>query len=378
MATDNKKTSSNQIQKLRTAIDKIDSQLLELIGQRVMFAQQVGAEKEHPDKGNNSPVYLNPERQSEILNKVKQHATKNPDLFNSPEQLCNIFNEVISLCLNTEQLTKVVYLGPEGTYTQQAAIKYFGKSSLITPAHSIYEVFRQVEVGNSNYGVVPIENSSEGMVSNTMDVLVTSKLKIVGEVKIPIHHYLLGHQWAKSLKDVKLVVSHQQSLSQCHLWLSEHLPNIELRAENSNARAAQQVTQTPSSAAIASKLNADIYGLNILAEKIEDQTDNTTRFFILGEQDTKPTGKDKTSIVVAAKNEPGSLYKLLGCFNEETIDLNLLESHPTKMGDWQYNFFIDFYGHYQDDRVAKVLNKLKRQASFLKTLGSYPCYIHSD
>ncbi len=373
MATKSPKDTQG-INDLRTQIDSIDDNLLDLISQRVALAKQIGTAKEDSTTNNKPAVYLDPARQSAILNRVKKYAAADPSI--SEEQLCDIFTEVMSLCLNAESLINVVYLGPEGTYTQQATIKYFGKSAAAKPVGSILEVFRNVEAGHSRYGVVPIENSSEGMVSNTMDVLVTSKLKIVGEIKIPIHHCLLGHPWATSFEDVKLIVSHQQSFSQCHIWLAEHMPNIEFRMENSNAHAAQLATQTPNSAAIASELNAKLYGLNVIAKNIEDHPDNTTRFFIIGEQETAPTGKDKTSLVIGTKNEPGSLYRLLECFYKEQIDLTLLESHPTKMGDWKYNFFIDFYGHYQDDKIVKVMNRLKQQASFIKLLGSYPCYVH--
>ncbi|MBE8182225.1 MAG: prephenate dehydratase [Candidatus Portiera sp.] len=366
--------SIKNLKDLRNEIDSIDDKLLELISQRASVAKQIGLAKEDSADKNKETVYLNPERQAYILNRVKKYAEKDSSI--AAEQLCDIFTEIMSLCLNAEKLTDVVYLGPQGTYTQQATLKYFGRSAATKPVGSILEVFRNVESGISNYGVVPIENSSEGMVSNTMDVLATSNLKIVGEVKIPIHHCLLGHQWAKGLEDIKLIISHQQSFSQCHVWLAEHLPNIEFRMENSNAHAAQRALHTPNSAAIAGELNADLYGLNMIAKNIEDQPDNNTRFYIIGRQDTKPTGRDKTSLVLGAKNESGSLYRLLECFYKEQIDLNLLESHPTKMGDWQYNFFIDFYGHCQDTKVTKVIEQLKKQASFCKLLGSYPCYTH--
>ena len=361
-----------KIEDLRQEIDKIDEQLLSLIKDRLQLAKQVGKVKEKTTQ-NKQVQYLNPERQAEILRRVSDYAKNNPHMHIKEEQLCGIFNDIISLCLSSEVETKVVYLGPEGTFTQQAALKYFGKSANITPEHSIFAVFREVEAGNSRYGVVPIENSSEGMVSNTMDVLVNSPLKIVGEVKIPVHHCLLSHPWSSSLEEIKTVISHQQSIGQCHIWLTEHLPNVEIRVENSNARAAQITKQMPGAAAIGSELNVKIYGLNNIASNIEDHPNNTTRFFIIGDQETDKTGSDKTSIVVGAKNEPGSLYKLLECFYKERIDLNLLESHPTRMGDWQYNFFIDFYGHRKDEKVAHTLTELKQKASFLKVLGSYPC-----
>lgn len=366
---------TKELEKLRSQIDIIDNQLLDLIAQRLDFAINIGEYKKKEQSKNKKGVvaYMKPERQAEVLRRVKDYAQKNK--IQSEEQLLNIFCEIISLCLNAESLTKAVYLGPAGTYTQQAAIKYFGKTTALTPVHSIHEVFREVEANNSLYGVVPIENSTEGMVSNTMDVLVDSRLKIVGEIKMAIHHCLLGHPWTESLKDLSLIFSHQQSIAQCRLWLSEHLPDIEIRVENSNSRAAQQTMQTPNSAAIAGELNANLYGLKLIAKNIEDQPDNTTRFFILGDQETVASGNDKTSIVVGAKNQPGSLYKLLECFYKENVDLTLLESHPTRMGDWQYNFFIDCLGHLEDKPIKNTIEHLKLQSSFIKLLGSYPCSI---
>ena len=366
---------ATKIDKLRQDIDKIDAQLLKLLDKRVKLASSVGKEKEAKPQGKNKGKekinYLVPERQAQILERARAYAKAHPHI--SQEQLRDVFQEIMTLCLSAETTTKVVYLGPPGTFTQQATMKYFGKSTTHTPVHSIPEVFRDVEAGNSQYGVVPIENSSEGMVTNTMDVLIDSKLNIVGEVSMPIHHCLLAHPWAKSLEDIKIVISHQQSISQCYTWLNEHLPKIEIRVENSNARAAQLTKQTPGAAAIASELNEKLYGLNALANNIEDHPDNTTRFLVVGEQETKPTGNDKTSLVMGAKNEPGSLYRLLECFYDENLDLNLLESRPTKMGNWKYNFFVDFYGHFEDKKVASAFAKLKKRASFLKLLGSYPC-----
>lgn len=355
---------AKNLKQLRSSIDKIDDEILGLLKRRVDLAKQVGEIK----RQNAGESYMKPQRQAAILRRLKAASAK--DL--PAEQTLVIFREIISLCLNAEALIRVAYLGPQGTYTQQAALRFFGHNATLLPVHSIPEVFREVEAQKVPYGVVPIENSSEGMVSNTMDVLVHSALRIVGEIKMPVHHCLLAHPWAKALADINLVIAHQQAIAQCRLWLSEHLPDVEIRIANSNARAAQETAKTPNAAVIASALNAEIYALKILEKNIEDQPDNTTRFFVIGNQDTEPSGNDKTSLVVAAKNRPGSLYHLLGCFYQEKIDLTLLESHPTPVGDWQYHFFIDCEGHITEDRIQRALAALKKQSSFLKTLGSYP------
>lgn len=357
-----------EIARLRTQIDKIDDDIFSFIHQRLQLARKIGLRK--VKRGKKNTVYLSTERQMQILQRMKKRTQERKEL---PEQaLVAIFTEIMSLCLNAEASTRVIYLGPPGTYTQQAALKYFGKYSEFHSVHSIPEVFREVEAKNALYGVVPIENSSEGMVSNTMDVLLNSPLHIVGEIKMAVHHCLLAHPWAKDLHDISLIFSHQQSIGQCRLWLSEHLPNVEIRTENSNARAAQQSARTPNSAVIASDLNAEIYKLSILAKNIEDQPDNSTRFLVLGTQKTIPSGNDKTSLVVAAKNRPGSLYKLLECFYKNNVDLSLLESRPTPIQSWQYYFFIDCYGHQEDEKIRASLQQLERQSSFLKVLGSYP------
>lgn len=355
-----------KIAQLRSQIDEIDDGILSLLSRRIELARKIGKRKSELKK--EQTVYLSPERQIEILQRIKKHSKGDVP----PERLMAVFAEIMSLCLNAESATKVIYLGPPGTYTQQAAIKFFGSSSELEAVQSIAEVFREVEAKNAPYGVVPIENSSEGMVSNTMDVLLNSPLHIVGEIKMAVHHCLLSHPWAKGLKDISMVFSHQQSIAQCRLWLSEKLPDIEIHTESSNARAAQQTVRTPNSAAIASELNAEIYNLNVLAKNIEDQPDNTTRFLVIGKQKTAPTKNDKTSLVLAAKNEPGSLYKLLECFYSNKVDLTLLESRPTPIKNWQYYFFIDCQGHQEDERIRNTLALLEQRSSFLKVLGSYP------
>ena len=354
------------LKELRSSIDKIDDKILDLLKKRVDLAKQVGEIKRQT--ADDATSYMKPQRQATILRRLSAASEKVLPI----EQTLVIFREIISLCLNAEALIRVAYLGPQGTYTQQAALRFFGHNAELLSVHSVPEVFREVEARKAPYGVVPIENSSEGMVSNTMDVLVNSALRIVGEIKMPVHHCLLVHPWAKSLDDVKIVIAHQQAIAQCRLWLSEHLPDVEIRITNSNARAAQETAKTPNAAVIASELNAEIYTLKILEKDIEDQPNNTTRFFVVGDQDTEPSGDDKTSLVVAAKNRPGSLYHLLGCLYKEKVDLTLLESHPTPIGDWQYNFFIDCKGHITEDRIQRSIAALKQQSSFLKILGSYP------
>ena len=291
-----------KIARLRSQIDKIDKNLYSLLHRRVEIARAIGKRKAELKK--EGTVYLSPERQTEVLQRVKGYAQGHAQESMSVERLMSVFTEIMSLCLNAEASTRVIYLGPHGTYTQQAAMKFFGASSDFHSVQSIPEVFREVEAQNAPYGVVPIENSSEGMVSNTMDVLLGSPLHIVGEIKMAVHHCLLAHPWANSLQDISVLFSHQQSIAQCRLWLSEKLPDVEIHTENSNARAAQQTVRTPNSAAIASELNAKIYNLKTLVTNIEDQPDNTTRFLVIGKQKTASTKNDKTSLVIAAKNKP--------------------------------------------------------------------------
>jgi chorismate mutase/prephenate dehydratase len=269
-----------------------------------------------------------------------------------------------------EQPLCIAYLGPEGTFTQAAALKHFGHS-VKTNAHlSIDEVFREVEAGVCQYGVVPVENSTEGVITHTLDMFFNSPLRITGEVQLRVHHNLLGS--ASSLDKVHRVFSHQQSLAQCRRWLDEHLPHVELIAVSSNAEAARLASQDKEAAAIASREAANIYGLSVLIANIEDEPDNTTRFLVIGREQVSSSGKDKTSLLLSASNKPGALYQLLSPFASNGISMTRIESRPSRRGVWEYVFFVDIEGHAEDTHVAQALDELRAEVAMFKVLGSYP------
>jgi chorismate mutase/prephenate dehydratase len=265
---------------------------------------------------------------------------------------------------------KIAYLGPEGTFTQAAALKHFGHGIVSEPMGAIDEVFREVEAGNAHYGVVPVENSTEGVINYTLDMFVQSPLQICGEVELRIHHNLMGQQ--DSVQGIKRLYSHQQSLAQCREWLDANLPGVERIAVSSNAEAARRASLEEGVAAIASDAAAGIYGLKLIAANIEDEPDNTTRFLIIGRHDSAPSGNDKTSMLVSVANKAGALYELLAPFTRNGISMTRIESRPSRRGMWDYVFFIDIEGHRQDEMVAKTISEIEAQAAMLKVLGSYP------
>jgi chorismate mutase/prephenate dehydratase len=265
----------------------------------------------------------------------------------------------------------VAYLGPEGTFTQQAALKQFGQSIKAQPIATIEEIFRVVESGDCQFGVVPVENSTEGVITHTLDSFLRSPLLIAGEVTLRIHHNLMVT--ANTAQDqIVQVFSHQQSLAQCRAWLDRHLPSVQRVAVSSNAEAARLASLTAESAAIAPEVAADLYGLNIVGRRIEDEPDNTTRFLVIGRSPVGPTGQDKTSLLVSTKNHPGALYRALEPFARYQISMSKIESRPSRRGNWDYVFFIDVEGHRQDGGVAAALQALEADVSLLKILGSYP------
>lgn len=289
----------------------------------------------------------------------------------SNEEMARLFREIMSACLALENPIKVAYLGPEGTFTQQAALKHFGHSAVVLPFPTIDDVFREVESGAVNYGVVPVENSTEGVVNHTLDNFLGSNLKICGEVELRIHHNLLVSD-VTSVGNISRIYSHSQSLAQCRKWLDAHYPKAERVAVSSNAEAAKRLKGEWNAAAIAGSLAAERYNLQVLAEKIEDQPDNSTRFLIIGTQSVPPSGVDKTSIVVSTRNEPGALHNLLAPFHCYGVDLTRVETRPSRTGVWTYVFFIDFAGHVEDEAVSKVMQELPPRVADLKVLGSYP------
>jgi chorismate mutase / prephenate dehydratase len=357
-------TNDERLAAIRTRIDELDEQIQNLISERAACAQEVAQAKRA--RGENSDFYR-AEREAEVLRKV---AARNKGPLPG-EEMVRLFREIMSACLALQLPLKIAFLGPEGTFTQAAALKQFGQSVQTLPLGAIDEVFREVEAGSAHYGVVPVENSTEGVVNHTLDMLIHSPLKICGEVELRVHQHLLGADG--DLKDVRRVYSHQQSLAQCREWLDAKLPHAERLAVASNAEAAQRAKHEPASAALAGETAAQLYGLKILASNIEDEPDNTTRFLVIGRQFVAPSGADKTSLLVSTQNRPGALYRLLEPLARHGISMTRIESRPARRGMlWDYVFFVDVEGHVQDEQVAKALEELDADAMLLKVLGSYP------
>jgi len=352
----------SRLAKLRKRIDDIDARLLALISERARVAQDIARVKGGSDNNN----FYRPEREAQVLRNIIEQ-NQGPL---SEEEIARLFREIMSACLALEQVLNIAYLGPEGTFTQAAALKHFGHSVRSTALGSIDQVFREVESGACHYGVVPVENSIEGVVNHTLDMLINSRLLICGEVELRIHHHLLTR--AKKLDRIRQVYSHQQSLAQCRGWLDAHLLNAERIGVSSNAEAAKRVAGSKNAAAIAGESAAEYYHLPILYKNIEDLPDNTTRFLVLGTHDTIPSGKDKTSILFSAPNRPGSLHDMLACFAANNVSMTRIESRPSRLGMWDYVFFVDIEGHACDPRVVAALKKLESMASMVKLLGSYP------
>lgn len=351
------------LESLRKKIDEIDSLLIDTISERARCAQQVAEVKE--DQGDQA--YYKPEREAQVLRRVME---KNQGPLGN-EEMARLFRQIMSACLALEQPVKVAYLGPEGTFTQEAALKHFGDSAVSVPQSAIDEVFREVLSGSCHYGVVPVENSTEGVISHTLDSFMDSSLKICGEVELRIHqHFMVGVNTDKN--NISRVYSHAQSLAQCRQWLNSNFPAIERVAVSSNAEAAKRVQGEWNSAAIAGDMACELYDLEKLHEKIEDNPDNSTRFLIIGREEVPKSGKDRTSVVVSVRNKPGALHDLLEPFQRHGVDMTRLESRPSRNSNWTYVFFIDFEGHIEDQAVSKVLDELNSQVIELKVLGSYP------
>jgi len=355
---------TEQLKHHRDQIDAIDEQILKLVNARAQLATEIGHLK---DDG----VIYRPEREAQVLRRLQ--ANNQGPLSNAA--VSNIFRAVMSNCRALEKELSIAFLGPLGTFSEEAALKQFGQGRTAVVCGSIDEVFRTVEANQAHYGVVPVENSTEGAVSLTLDLLLSSDLKICGEVSIPIHHCLLSKQ--TDINQITHVFSHGQSLSQCHEWLNKMLPKAEREPVTSNARAAQMIHDLVSAdgtfaAAIASRRAAELFDLNVLAENIEDDPKNTTRFLVLGQQDVAPSGVDKTSIVMTSKNKPGAMVELLEPLSRYGVSMTKFESRPSKQGLWDYVFFVDVEGHQEDHHVKQAIAECQSRALFLKVLGSYP------
>lgn len=350
---------SDSLKQYRDKIDAIDEQMLDLVNERARLAREIGSLK------GNGTIYR-PEREAQVLRRLIDH-NKGPL---SDEAITAIFRQVMSNCRALEKELSVAFLGPLGTFSEEAATKQFGELSAPVQCSSIDEVFRVVEAGRVDYGVVPVENSTEGAIGRTLDLLIGTNLKICGEVELPVHHNLLSRQ--DNPEKIRKLYSHTQSLAQCHEWLNQNLPNVERHAVISNAEAARIAAEEENAAAIAGLRAAELFKLNVLARNVEDDPRNTTRFLILAAHDVAPSGRDKTSLAMATRNLPGAMVSLLEPLARHQVSMTKLESRPSKTGIWEYVFFVDIEGHHDDDAVAKALVELQQRAAFLKVLGSYP------
>jgi chorismate mutase/prephenate dehydratase len=357
------------LKKLRKHIDQVDQSLLDLLTRRARLVKDVGSIKEK-----NGQSIFAPDRERALLADLK---SKNPGPL-SDEAVENLFLEVVHACRHLQKKLTVAYFGPEASYTHAAAIRSFGRSAELAPMRTISEVFAEVDKGRADFGVVPIENSTGGGVYHTLDMFIDSPLSICAELELPVHHYLLSRtkSGARSrtldLGRIKVLFSHYQALSQCRNWVDAHLPNAKVVESTSTSEAAQQAARIPGSAAIASHLAAEQYGLGVLAARIEDSSQNYTRFLVIGTTEPHRTGHDKTSILFSIKDRAGALFDMLLPFKKQRLNLTKIESRPTRQRAWEYIFFVDFLGHRSEPRVQKALAQLERTCVFLKILGSYP------
>lgn len=353
------------LEKVRSQIDSIDEKIHALISDRARLAQLVGISKTRDGK---TVDFYRPEREAQVLRMARERNT-------GPlrdEEVLRLFREIMSACLAQQEPLKVAFLGPEGTFSQTAVLNHFGHSVRGLPLTSIDEVFHEVEAASADFGVVPIENSTEGTVNHTLDLFLTSPLKICGEVELRIHHSVMGMMG--SLGRIVRICSHPQSLAQCRVWLDEHLPNVERVPVSSNAEGARRARDEKGTAAIAGETAAEVYGLKMLAAQIEDRPDNTTRFLVLGRKLFAPSGEDRTTLLVSISHtdSPGALQRLLAPLSDHRVSMTRIESRPSHRKKWDYVFFIDIEGHAEDPHVAKALQELQKRSSLFRILGSYP------
>lgn len=348
-----------ELKALRARIDSIDDTLLQLLSERAGIAQQVGRAK----KG--EKIYR-PEREAQIVRRLRE---ANPGPL-SGDTIERLIREIMSACRAVEETTHVAYLGPAGTFTQQAVHKHFGHEVEALAESDIDACFQAVETGRAEFAVVPVENSIEGAIGRTLDLIVTSPLRICGEVMLPIHQTLMRKQG--SLDGIRRVYGHAQSLAQCQQWLSRHLPGAERVSVVSNSEGARRAAAEPDAATLGSETAAALYGLAVVQSRVEDEASNTTRFLVLGKSDAAPSGRDKTSLVMGAHNQPGAVVKLLQPLADAGISMSKLESRPARSSNWEYLFFVVCEGHRQDAKLAAALAEIEARAAFLKILGSYP------
>ena len=348
----------------RARIDAIDRSIQQLIAERANWAHQVGKAK---GKLAAAVDYYRPEREAQVLRMVvdRNEGPLSDDL------LVHVFREIMSACLAQQEPLKIGYLGPEGTFSQQAVAKHFGRSAHGLPLATIEEVFQEVENGNADFGIVPVENSGQGTIQITLDMFLTSNLKICGEVELRVRQFLLSR--SGRVEDIERVYSHPQSFAQCKTWLRGNLPKAEKIAVSSNAEAARRARNADDAAAIGGESTGHVYGLRkVIMSPIEDRADNTTRFLVIGRQIFPPSGHDRTSILVFIKDKPGALFHVLSPFARNGISMNRIESRPSHQAKWEYGFFIDLAGHVEDEAMRRAFAELKEHAAQIKLLGSYP------
>ena len=353
----------NELERLRGRIDEVNVRILEALSERARLAREIGTLKV-------GQAYR-PEREAQVLRRIKE-ANRGPL---SGETVALLFREIMSACLALERPITVAYLGPRGTFSESATFKHFGHAAVGLPAPSIDEVFRSVESGAADFGVVPVENSTEGAVGRSLDLMPRTPMRVCGEVIVRIHHNLMAKSAPAKLGDIRRVFSHGQSLGQCHEWLNANLPHAERVAVASNAEAARRAAEEPHSAAVAGEAAAEHYGLKILAANIEDEPNNTTRFLVLGDYQPGPSGRDKTSMVLSARNRAGAVYEMLTPFATRGVSMTKFESRPSREALWEYLFFVDIEGHRDDPQVAEALADVGRIAGYIKVLGSYPAAV---
>jgi len=366
MADNDKHAAGNDLAKIRERIDEVDEHIQSLINERARLAQQVGLSK---GDLTSAVDYYRPEREAEVLRKIK---ARNEGPLRDEEML-RLFREIMSACLAQQEPLKVGFLGPEGTFTQTAVYKHFGHSVRALPFHTIDEIFHEVESGVADFGVVPIENSTEGSVNNTLDMFLTSPLKIAGEIELRIEQHLLGSE--TGLDKIERICAHEQSLAQCRGWLREYLPHVELIGMSSNAAGARRARDEAGTAAIGPAVAADVYDLQVLVSNIEDRADNATRFLVIGRELLAASGSDKTTILVSTSDTAGGagvLHQLLQPLANHGVSMTRIESRPSRRKNWDYVFFIDLDGHAEESPAREALAELQERSSLFRILGAYP------